>query len=690
MNKTIIKIKIILGIVFLFILNSLYGQTEFTPRSVDDNFSAPAGIFAADIDMDGDNDIVAGSGNQGLVWWRNDGGRPVVWTRLAVDVNISQCLGVYVADIYRDGRPDIAATSYDGNQIVYYINMGGDPISWTKKTIVTNFRLAHEVFVHDLNGDGNMDIFGAAAESNEIAWWRHGGDDPITWTKQVITNDYPGARSVYAADIDGDGDTDIAGAALVSNELTWWRNDGGAPINWTEFTLSDTFNGSHRVQIVDMDLDGDNDILGTAYGVNEISWWRNEGGDPLNWTKHIVDGNLNGAVIGYATDINNDGLIDVLGTAQPSHHVVWYRNMGGPDLSWEKNVLDNAFNGAWPAYACDLDGDLDIDLLAGGNGANEIKIWENTNKGRFIESVNFNDEPSSIAFFVPQDYNPDQSYKLLVGLHFCEDANSYFRYRDLMINLSSSLNAIIMCPDCHNNFNAITIPDPSIISFSIDYAKLRYNINEDYIYLTGGSCNGHTTLQYGLDYIYDFRGIIPFNAYIPEVSTEYYDFTSEMPTCICSGTIDPNYHSNVQIYNNLMANAGRVFLNSMQGIGHDFFIPEFDEEMLECIHFIDSIAENNTAVNDLIHGKQSNIKLFPNPAEEFVNISLNMIKPQAVIIDLYNISGAKIQAVFNGKLPVGENIIRIDTGNQIIGNGVYLLKSIIGNEVKFNKLIISS
>ncbi|MFC2118364.1 FG-GAP-like repeat-containing protein, partial [Bacteroidota bacterium] len=665
------------------------GQTTFTPHTVDDNFNSPAGIYSADIDMDGDNDIVAGSGAQGVVWWRNDGGNPIVWTRLLVDANITGCLSVFVADIFRDGRPDIVATSYAGHKMIYYKNEGGDPISWSKNTIAINFRQAHEVFVYDFDGDGNMDVFGAAAESNEISWWHNEGGDPITWTKQVVDNNYLGARSVYAEDIDGDGDTDIAGAALVSNELTWWRNDGGSPVNWTKVNLSDTFNGSHRVQIVDMDNDGDNDILGTAFGVTEIAWWRNEGGTPVVWTKHIVDSNLPSAVIGYAIDIDLDGLKDVLGTGQGSNNVVWYRNKGGQNYTWEKNVLDDSFGGAWPAFAIDLDGDLDIDLMAGGNSANEIRIWENRRTGRFQTSINFNDEPTNIAYYVPSDYDPGQAYKLVVGLHYCEDENTYLRYRDLLMNISDSLNAIIMCMDCHNTLEELDIPDPSIIPFTIDYTKMRYNIDEDYIYLTGGSCNGHSTLQYGLNYIYDFRGIIPFNAYIPDVSSLYYDFASDMPTCICSGTLDPNYSNNVEIYNNMLANSGKVYLNSMPDIGHEFFFPTFDEEMMECFSFIDSIAEVNTSVSDLFQTGKSQITIYPNPVSSILNVKLQAEKPQEIVLDLFDINGKMIKKIYKGKLNQGENIIQINAENEFFNSGVYMLRSIIEGKTGFSKIIIS-
>ncbi|NQU05250.1 MAG: choice-of-anchor D domain-containing protein, partial [Calditrichaeota bacterium] len=48
----------------------------------------------------------------------------------------------------------------------------------------------------------------------------------IEWTEHVIEGDFSGAVSVYAEDIDGDGDMDVLGAAINADDITWWENDG--------------------------------------------------------------------------------------------------------------------------------------------------------------------------------------------------------------------------------------------------------------------------------------------------------------------------------------------------------------------------------------------------------------------------------------------------------------------------------
>ena len=150
---------------------------------------------------------------------------------------------------------------------------------------------------------------------------------------------------------------------------------------------------------------------------------------------------------------------------------------------------------------------------------------------------------------------------------------------------------LLYAPDCHNyGPPSYSIPDPSIITVAIDSTMAFLNIDPSQIYLTGGSCNGKSTFEYGLDGIYDFVGIIPFNAWIPNIPPGQYNFNSDIPSCICSGTLDPNYANNVIMYDSLVSNNSITKLNSIEGVGHTFNFPEFTDEMKECIDFIDSVA----------------------------------------------------------------------------------------------------
>ena len=103
------------------------------------------------------------------------------------------------------------------------------------------------------------------------------------------------ASILASLDADGDGDIDVLGAAETAKDITWWENDG-TPSNggWTEHTIAGNFDGA--VQVIGTDLDGDNDIdvLGLAWGpTHDIAWWENDGspGDG-GWTKRTIENNF--------------------------------------------------------------------------------------------------------------------------------------------------------------------------------------------------------------------------------------------------------------------------------------------------------------------------------------------------------------------------------------------------------------
>lgn len=94
-----------------------------------------------------------------------------------------------------------------------------------------------------------------------------------TPVEHTVDGDFDGTRSVYAADVDGDGDTDVLGAALHSDDITWWENTDGTGTVWAEHTVDGDFTGAYSVFAADVDGDGDTDVLGAAYTADDITWW---------------------------------------------------------------------------------------------------------------------------------------------------------------------------------------------------------------------------------------------------------------------------------------------------------------------------------------------------------------------------------------------------------------------------------
>jgi len=369
------------AIVVVLIATTNLAQINFLEYTIDDNTHGVGSIYSSDLDGDNDLDVVAASleDNQ-IIWWRNDGGNPIVWTKYIVGNNVISAHSVYAADFNGDSLKDVVGAAYVGTPgVAWWRNNGGNPISWTKFTVANNFINAHEVYVFDLDKDNDMDILGASSDLNRIAWWRNDGGDPLVWTEQILSSNVTLAKSVTAGDLDGDQDNDIIGASIANNDIIWWRNDGGQPIQWTQILIDGNFIGAHRVQAVDMDDDNDLDILGAAYLGHQISWWRNDGGDPIVWTKQVIGTGFTNACVAYAVDLDGDNDKDVIGTGQGINQVAWWRNDGGEPIQWTKFIITNNFTRPWPLYADDLDGDQDKDIIVGSshNGSNLVKWWRN-------------------------------------------------------------------------------------------------------------------------------------------------------------------------------------------------------------------------------------------------------------------------------------------------------------------------
>jgi hypothetical protein len=344
---------------------------------MDDEFDYAFGVHASDLDKDGDIDVL-GAAEDGdfIAWWRNEGGNPINWTKIIIDDDFDGATSVFAVDIDGDLDVDVVGSAWHANEIALWINNGADPISWLKYTVKSGFDFAHEVYCHDLDMDGDIDILGSSSDDNQIIWLRNEGGNPISWTEQIIAYNFFGAKCARVADIDNDGLLDVIGAAISDNKIIWWRNSGGDPIIWEKNIICDSFSGAHRVEPCDMDFDGDIDIVGAAYFEREISWWSNDGGTPITWTKQVIVSDFNGACIGLPVDIDIDGDIDVVGTAQQDNDVALFRNDGGNPFVWTKIIIDPFYWGAWPGYISDIDSDGDIDILAGASFADKLAWWE--------------------------------------------------------------------------------------------------------------------------------------------------------------------------------------------------------------------------------------------------------------------------------------------------------------------------
>ncbi len=347
-------------------------------HTVDGEFGAIRSVFAADIDGDGDQDVLGASGGlDDIAWWENTNGSGTSWTKHTVDAYFEDAWSVYAADVDGDGDLDILGAASTADDITWWENTNGAGTSWTEHTVNGSFDGAYFVYAADVDGDGDVDVLGACYFGEKIKWWENTNGSGTNWTEHTVDGSFGGATSVYAADMDGDGDLDILGTASTADDITWWENTNGAGTSWTEHTVDGSFDSARSVYAADMDGDGDLDILGAASTADDITWWENMNGSGTSWTEHTVDGSFNGAYSVYAADVDGDGDIDILGAAYFGDDITWWENTNGAGTSWTEHTVDGSFDGAYSVYATDVDGDGDLDVLGGGLENHDIAWWEN-------------------------------------------------------------------------------------------------------------------------------------------------------------------------------------------------------------------------------------------------------------------------------------------------------------------------
>jgi hypothetical protein len=351
----------------------------WTKHIIEIDINHASGIYSCDINNDNNVDVFACAAHDNeLAYWINNGASPPDWTKNSIDDNFEYPMDIFIIDIDNDNDFDVLGAAWVEGEISLWINNGGNPIQWKKQKIRTNYPGAHEVFSCDIDSDGDNDILGASAEANRVDVWINEGGSPIVWTEQQIGSQFGGSRSVYAIDIDYDHDLDVLGAAFNDNEIMIWYNEGGNPIEWIEHTIANDFTGSHHVFSSDVDSDGDMDVLGAAYTAKEISWWKNEGGTPINWRKQTIDSTCDGAMMVIVEDINNDGHNDVIASSSLGNSIFWWSNDGNNPITWTKYTIDNMNDRAWPLHIVDMDKDGDMDVLGGSELFSGIMWYENS------------------------------------------------------------------------------------------------------------------------------------------------------------------------------------------------------------------------------------------------------------------------------------------------------------------------
>ena len=128
----------------------------------------------------------------------------------------------------------------------------------------------YSVYAADLDGDGDQDVLAASDMENKIVWFENCDGAGNFGPQLVITTDVNRPKSVFAADIDGDGDQDVLSASCDDSTIAWYVNTDGAGNFGNQQIITTNADCAYSVFTSDLDGDGDQDVLSASWNDNIV------------------------------------------------------------------------------------------------------------------------------------------------------------------------------------------------------------------------------------------------------------------------------------------------------------------------------------------------------------------------------------------------------------------------------------
>ncbi len=358
------KFLLWLGCSLFFCANAQSGFGE--KQIIDDiSLSSTFWVSTADIDGDGNQDIVTASpGNNTIAWYKNIGNSNSFEPKIIITNALNDTDYVSTSDINQDGDMDILALSPSANQIVWFENLDGNG-TFSNKNIINNTQdVPKTVIGSDIDGDGDNDILACSRLDNTIAWYENVGGQGNFSGMNIITSTADTAIGMDVADIDGDGDMDVVSdSSSIVNTPSWYRNMNGEGTFGGEHIIASDNYGLMLVKLADINNDGANDVVSMEFGGNTIAWFENLNGTGTFATKQIISTDVTHPIQVEIGDIDNDGNKDIVSVSTVDNKVAWYKNDGTGNFGSQIIIDDTFINGRGLSLS-DIDNDGYLDIVA--------------------------------------------------------------------------------------------------------------------------------------------------------------------------------------------------------------------------------------------------------------------------------------------------------------------------------------
>jgi hypothetical protein len=294
--------------------------------SPDTAFSNSFLDFSMDVNQDGWIDLIrVGFPGKEVVWYENPQNKPGYWKMHVIYNNIGNESPAFV-DMDGDGRPDILCNDPVEKKVIWLKSpaVKGDT-NWRKYIISNQPDLATSMYTHglgwgDMNQDGRPDVVITKG------WWESPKDPKqADWLFHPVDLGED-CSQMYVLDLDGDGDADVISASAHHYGI-WWheqvRDDHGNVI-FRHHEISRAFSQTHGLALADINGDGFPDLVtGKRYFAHNgrdpgafeppvLYWFEFRPGKSPEWIPHLIDDHSGVGLQVIVQDINQDSLPDII------------------------------------------------------------------------------------------------------------------------------------------------------------------------------------------------------------------------------------------------------------------------------------------------------------------------------------------------------------------------------------------
>ncbi len=305
-------------------------------------------------------------------------------------------VSVTAADLNGDGKPDLIVANYNSFTVSVLLNTtapGATTASFAAQQTFATGTYPRSVTVADLNGDGKPDLIVANAlytSSNTVSVLLNTtapGATTASFAAQQTFATGTNPRSVTAADLNGDGKPDLIVANFESNTVSVLLNTTAPGAATPSFAAQQTFaTGSSPWSVTAADLSGDgkSDLIVANFGSNTVSVLLNTTAPGATTPSFAAQQTFATGTAPFhvtAADLSGDGKPDLIVANSQSNTVSVLLNTTAPGATTPSFAAQQTFatsNSPRFVTAADLNADGQLDLIVANSQSNTVSVLLNT------------------------------------------------------------------------------------------------------------------------------------------------------------------------------------------------------------------------------------------------------------------------------------------------------------------------